>query len=148
MLLSVGHAVSTNKPNLLLDIFPSSTSSLPYTVYKINWKIAIFYWTDSNFYWTKPAFTGFVWQTYVFCGDCHKEKQQTSSTMTQVKSGLLLLSRRMLSSKEGWPLLLRVQHITSAESNNWRRNLLSSSADNFTGICKKESESVIKGSFI
>ena len=51
-------AVSTNNPNLLLDIFPSRTSSLPHTVYKINWKITNFlldrgqFLPDQiNFYW-------------------------------------------------------------------------------------------------
>ena len=51
-------AVSANNPNLLLDIFPSWTSPLPCTVYKINLKITHYSldWDQFlldwiNFYW-------------------------------------------------------------------------------------------------
>ena len=45
--------ISTNHPNLLLDIFPSWTSSLPYTFYKINKKTK----TKQFFTGTIPIFT-------------------------------------------------------------------------------------------
>ena len=50
--------VSAKNPNLLLDIFQSQTSSLPYTVYKFNQKITIF-WLDQSQYLLDR--TSFYW---------------------------------------------------------------------------------------
>ena len=49
-------ADSANNPNLLLDIFPSWTSSLPYTVYKINLKITNFLLDRSQFLLDRTTF--------------------------------------------------------------------------------------------
>ena len=60
MVRAVVKSVSVNNPNFLLDIFPSWISSLPYTVYKINKKIANFLLDWTQFLLNR---TSFYWQT-------------------------------------------------------------------------------------
>ena len=77
--------------------------------------LLIFYWTNHNFYWTEPIFTGFVWQSYVFHGDCAKELIRKSNIVFTFRNTTTVSCLKRYSS-----------HLELCPTNLWNTSLLAS----------------------